>query len=136
MAFNIRNRNILDLRPSIGIGVSLPFNNPAVFETVYTTAEQLKYNIINYILTDKRERIFNPDFGLGIRSRLFEQINVDTFDIIESQIRSGIEKFFPSVVISELQVGGDPNRNLIQIRFSYVIANSGEIDNIILDVNG
>jgi len=136
MAYNIRNRNVLDLKPSIGIGVALPFDNPAVFETVYTTAEQLKYNIINFILTDKRERIFNPQFGLGIRGRLFEQINIDTFDEIESQVRSGIENYFPSVIITDLTVGGDPDKNLIQIRFSYIIGNSGETDNIIIDVNG
>lgn len=57
MAYNIKNINVLDLRPSTGIGVSLPFSNPAVFETVYTTKEQLKFNMINFLLTNKREII-------------------------------------------------------------------------------
>ncbi len=63
MAYNLTRRNVLDLRPSTGVGVALPFNNPrGVFKTVYTTKEQLKYNLINFLLTDKRERIFNPNF--------------------------------------------------------------------------
>ena len=66
MAYNLRNINVLDLRPSTGVGVALPFNSTGVFKTVYTTKEQLKYNIINFLLTDKRERIFNPRFGAGI----------------------------------------------------------------------
>ena len=40
MAYNVRNINVLDLRPSTGIGVSLPFDNPAVFDTVYNTKDQ------------------------------------------------------------------------------------------------
>ena len=60
MAYNVRNINVLDLRPSTGIGVSIPFSNPAVFETVYNTKDQTKYNLINFLLTDPRERIFNP----------------------------------------------------------------------------
>lgn len=136
MAYNIRNVNILDLRPSVGVGVSIPFNNPAVFETVYTTSEQLKYNLINFLLTDRRERIFNPNFGAGIRGQLFEQITADTADSLESQIRTGVAQYFPNVVITALSIGAEPDRNLITIQFSYTIANTGESDNVILSING
>ena len=68
MAYGLRNINVLDLRPSTGVGVGLPFNAPGVFRTVYTTKEQIKYNLINFLLTDKRERIFNPTFGADRKS--------------------------------------------------------------------
>lgn len=136
MAYNLRNINILDLQPSTGIGVALPFNAPGVFRTVYTTREQLKYNIINFLLTDNRERIFNPTFGANIRSKVFEQITADTADQLDSIIRSGIERYFPSVVITQLTFGGDPNQNLLTIQFSYTINNTGETDNVILSLNG
>ena len=32
----------LDLTPSTGVGVALPFNGPGVFNTNYTTADQNK----------------------------------------------------------------------------------------------
>jgi len=136
MAYNLRNINVLDLRPSTGIGVALPFNTPAVFQTVYTTKDQIKYNLINFLLTDKRERIFNPNFGAGIRQRLFEQITDTTADELEQQIRLGIEQYFPTVVISDLTIEPQPDQNLIQILFSYVISNTGESDNVILNLNG
>jgi phage baseplate assembly protein W len=136
MAYNLRNINVLDLQPSTGIGVALPFNAPGVFRTVYTTREQLKYNIINFLLTDNRERIFNPTFGANIRSKVFEQITADTADQLDSIIRSGIERYFPSVVITQLTFGGDPNQNLLTIQFSYTINNTGETDNVILSLNG
>ena len=136
MAFGVRNINVLDLRPSTGIGVALPFNAPGVFKTVYTTKEQLKYNLINFLLTDKRERIFTPNFGADIRRRLFEQITPETADELETQIRAGVEQYFPNVVITDLSVGAEPDNNLLTIQFSYTIANTGESDNVILGING
>ncbi len=136
MAYNLRQINVLDLRPSTGIGVALPFNTPAVFQTVYTTKEQLKYNIINFLLTDKRERIFNPTFGAGIREKVFEQITADTVDALDNQIRTGIQQYFPNVIITELTFGGNPDENLLTIQFSYTVKNTGESDNVIISLNG
>lgn len=136
MAYNLRNINVLDLRPSTGVGVALPFDAPGVFRTVYTTKEQLKYNIINFLLTDQRERIFNPTFGANIRAQLFEQITQDTVDGLDSLIRSGIEKYFTNVVITNLTFNAEPNQNLLRIQFSYTVGNTGESDNITINING
>ena len=51
MAYRVGNINVADLRPSIGIGVAIPFSNRTAFKTVYTTKEQLKYNIIAVYLS-------------------------------------------------------------------------------------
>lgn len=136
MAYNLRQINVLDLRPSTGIGVALPFNTPAVFQTVYTTQEQLKYNIINFLLTNRRERIFNPNFGASIRNKVFEQISAETLDKLDTQIRAGINQYFPNVIITTLTFGGSPDQNLLTVQFSYTINNTGASDNIILSLNG
>lgn len=134
MAYNIRNINIVDLRPSIGVGVSLPFSNRTAFTTVYTTKEQLKFNIINYLLTDRGERIFNPTFGAGLRSRLFEQITQDSNEALKMSIRSSVEDYFPSVEITTLDILSDPDNSQISIQFSYRIKTSNETDNILLNI--
>lgn len=136
MAYNLRNINVLDLRPSTGIGVALPFNSPGVFRTVYTTREQLKYNIINFLLTDQRERIFNPNFGANIRSKVFEQISTETLDELDSLIRTGIQRYFPNVIITQLTFGGNPDENFLKVQFSYTINNTGESDIVTLSLNG
>ena len=136
MAYNVRNINVLDLRPSTGIGVSIPFSNPAVFETVYNTKDQTKYNLINFLLTDPRERIFNPSFGAGLRSKLFEQITNTTVDDLDTLIRSGVQAYFPNVVITAVTFGGSPDENTLTVNFSYTIRNTRESDNITLSING
>ena len=136
MAYNVRNINVLDLRPSTGIGVSIPFSNPAVFETVYNTKDQTKYNLINFLLTDPRERIFNPSFGAGLRGKLFEQITNTTVDDLDTLIRSGVQAYFPNVFITDLTFGGNPDENNLTVNFSYTIRNTRESDNITLSING
>jgi len=134
MAYNLKQINVLDLRPSTGVGVALPFSTPAVFQTVYSTKDQLKFNIINFLLTDQRERIFNPSFGANIRGQLFEQITSNTTDNLDLQIRSGIEQYFPNVTITELTFGGNPDENILTVKFSYTINNTGDSDNIVISL--
>lgn len=128
MAYGAKNISYLDLRPSTAIGVKLPFNSPSVFTSVYTTKEQTKYNIINFLLTDRRERIMNPGFGAGLRSRLFEQITTTTTDELEQSISVQIENNFPNIEVIELMVTGQPDYNSINIRFSYRLKSTSETD--------
>jgi len=134
VAYNLRQISPLDLKPSTGIGVKLPFSVKSVFTTVYTTKEQLKYNIINYMLTDIGERPMNPNFGMGLRSRLFESITQSTADEITQSIQNQIETMFPMIQIQNLNVLGDPDRSSINIQFSYFIKNSKETDGILLKI--
>ena len=80
MAYIVRNVDILDLKPSTGVGISLPFNGPTGINTTFTTKDAVKSNLLNFILTGKRERIFNPNFGSGIRDVIFQPITEDLTD--------------------------------------------------------
>jgi phage baseplate assembly protein W len=130
MAYQVRNINPLDLQPSTGIGVAIPFSAKSVFTTVYTTQEQLKYNIINYLLTGRKERVFVPNFGAGIRDLLFENITQDSLQNIEITVRSGIEINFPNINITQLFINTDVDKHTININFSYEIVNTGIQDEI------
>lgn len=130
MAYQVRNINPLDLQPSTGIGVAIPFSAKSVFTTVYTTQEQLKYNIINYLLTGRKERVFVPNFGAGIRDLLFENITQESIQNIENTVRSGIEINFPNINITQLFITTDVNRHTVSINFSYEIINTGIQDEI------
>lgn len=134
MAYGLKKISPLDLKPSTAIGVKIPFDAENVFSSVYTTKDQTKYNLINYLLTDPRERPFNPSFGAGLRARLFEQIDSTTFDDIRESLRTQIEASFPQIEIKELVVSGDPNYNSINIKFSYRLLRSNENDSVTLTI--
>jgi len=134
MAYGLKQISPLDLKPSTGIGVSLPFSAENAFTTVYNTKDQLKYNIINYLLTDPRERVFNPTFGAGLRARLFEQIDQVTFDDIKQSIMTQMENQFPQVEVTTLDIVPSPDYNSINIKFSYKLLRSNENDSVILTI--
>jgi phage baseplate assembly protein W len=134
MAYNLVKISPLDLKPSTAIGVKIPFSKPSAFQSVYTTKEQLKYNIINYLLTDKRERIFASNFGAGIRRRLFEQITQESVDSLQHSMKTDLENYFPNINIKRLDIVGTPDDNSINIVFSYSIVNTNENDTIVLNV--
>ena len=134
MAYGLKKIAVVDLKPSTGVGVSIPFSADNVFTTTYTTKDQTKYNLINFLLTDPRERPFNPTFGAGLRARLFEQIDQATFEDMKQSIRTQIENNFPNVEIVTLDIIGNPDYNSINIKFSYRLIRSNENDSVILTI--
>lgn len=133
MAYKPVNISLLDLRPSTGIGVSIPFDYQSAFETVYTTKDQLRNNLINYLLTDKRERYFTPDFGAGLRRRLFEQMTPDSLEGLELSIKQDVQQYFPRVLITYIKLTPNYDQNYFTLTFSYNIANTGNSDQVILN---
>ena len=87
-------------------------------------------DIINYLLTGRKERVFNPNFGAGLRDLLFEQITQESLQSLEISIRSGIEINFPNIDIIDLSVITDEDKNTIYVSFSYEITNTGIQDEI------
>ena len=135
MAYNIININPLDLQPSKGVGIKIPFDGPTGLNVTYTTKEATKSNILNFLLTGKRERIMNPIFGAGIREQLFEQITSNTIENIEDIIKFGLNDYFPQIQLNNLTVSSSPDQNIIQIYFSYSIRNTNIQDEIIINFN-
>jgi len=135
MAYNIININPLDLQPSKGVGIKVPFDGPTGLNITYITKEAIKSNILNFFLTGKRERIMNPNFGAGIREQLFEQITNNTAENLEDIITFGLNDYFPQIQLTNLNVTALPDQNLIQIYFSYSIRNTNMQDEIIINFN-
>jgi phage baseplate assembly protein W len=125
MAFNVQQINPLDLQPSVGVGVGLPFTSNTVFTTTYTTQEALKTNLINFFLTGESERFFNPTFGAGIRTVLFDQYTDDRDEQIQGIIRSGISTWFPQITVNKLQTqfNADQNTYIVYLAYSQKMTN-------------
>lgn len=124
----------LDLQASIGVGVKLPFSAGNVFTTTYTTADAIKYNLINLLLTQKGERYLNPDFGTDIRKQLFSQLTPNGIQDLEDNILTEIGRWFPTVSVQTLNVTADSNNNSINIYFSYKIIASNTQDEILINI--
>jgi len=135
MAYNIININPLDLSPSKGVGIKVPFDGTTGLNITYTTKDAVKSNILNFFLTGKKERIMNPIFGAGIREKLFEQITQGTAQNIEDIISFGLQEYFPQIRLNSLVVNASPDQNIIQVYFKYSILNTNISDEISINFN-
>lgn len=135
MSYNIVNINPLDLSPSKGVGIQIPFNGSTGLNITYTTKDATKSNLLNFFLTGRKERIMNPTFGAGIREQLFEQITQGTSQNIKDIIEFGINDYFPQIKINKLEVTSSLDFNTIQIYFSYSILSTNIQDEILINFN-
>ncbi len=124
MAYRIPNKNPIDVGSRVAIGVSLPFNAPQVFTQTYTTQEQIKSNIINYVLTDRGERVFNPTFGSNIRASLFENITANLLQTLSTTLREDLQLYFPNVVFLNITITPNVDDNIINISIPYSVYNN------------
>ena len=109
-------------RPSTGVGISLPFDGYTGINSTYSTQAATKSNLLNFLLTDNRERIFNPNFGSGLRSLIFEQITTSTAGELQNMVTQEIATYFPNIIIEKLDVTPIEDLNAIQIFFRYSVA--------------
>jgi phage baseplate assembly protein W len=133
MAFEVKKIHPLDLQPRKAVGVSLPFSAKDVFTPTYTTQEALKSNLVNFLLTDKGERVLNPNFGIRLRSLIFQQATQDAKDQIEYTIRNGIAEWFPEVLITNLQVLEDVDNNTVLVYMKYTVTQTNIEDELLIN---
>ena len=135
MAFGARQIYPNDLRPSVGIGVDLPFSGPIAFIPNYQTKDAIKNNLINYLLTNPGERIENPLFGAGLRQYIFSQISSGNLEFIQEDLQEKIKANFPDISLDSVEVLQSVNSNTIQVNINYSIPNTGINDTLELNFN-
>jgi phage baseplate assembly protein W len=121
-----------DLQQNTAIGVKLPFNAPGVFYSTFSTKDQLKYNLVNLLLTSKGERIDNPEFGTLLRAQLFGQMTETTFGNIRESIIDSVQTYIPEILINRVDFlqEGEYGSNTLVVKIDYQILISGQTDTV------
>jgi phage baseplate assembly protein W len=125
--------NPLDLQKNIAIGISLPFGRSGtnqLFNKTYNTKDQIKSNFINLLLTNKGERILNPEFGSNLKQLLFENITSITEENIKDAIISSANIYLPEIQVVNITLNNEYDNNTINITIDYVLRISGTSEQI------
>ena len=122
--------NPIDKDNRRALGVRFPFNAEGVFYSTYTTAEQVKSNLLNVILTEPGEKLFNPFYGVGLNSLLFEQKVEANF--IKEKIENAIlsDSLLNSLKIEDVKVNFNRDDNLVNVKIEYISLLDGQSDAI------
>ena len=105
----------------VGIEFPLDYSQEGFFRKTKTIRQQTKSNIRNLLLTERGERLFQPNFGSNLKSLLFEQITPTSLENVENDIRESLSTWLPYVNVNNLVVVQDdrnPNQVLTSLEYS------------------
>ena len=114
----------LDLDPDVTIGFGLPMQHhdtKGFFPGTSTTLLQTGSNIRNLLLTNRGERVGQPNFVGDLLLTLFEPMSDQLITSVEERISEAMVEWLPHVTVNELNVVQDdsePNQLNIELEFS------------------
>lgn len=89
-----------------------------------TNEESIKEALKNLILTDRGERLFQPNLGSNIRASLFENATPAAIKILEERVREVINNFEPRVSLIDVIVFPLTDQNQVKITINFYIKSS------------
>ena len=85
--------------------------------------DSVKEALKNLILTDKGERLFQPNIGSDIRKSLFDNMTPASIKVIEQNVKNTINNFEPRVTLISVDVTPDFDNYKIKIDISFYVRN-------------
>ena len=121
------NQFVEDKDKRISVGIDFPFarvpNGDGYFKTTKSTIDAIKNNIKLLLQTERGERVFQPNLGMGLKRFVFEQITADTTIEIENNIVDVFETWLPFVDLKDIQINIDSQNqtnNRISINIIFI----------------
>lgn len=109
------------------------------FAQTFTSFEAAKANLRNLLLTQRGERIMQPEFGTGIHSLLFEPMDNQFEDRLIDTITESVGFWLPYIDIEEIEIEMTDemkDRNRANLHVTFRVANQIETDSVSISVQG
>lgn len=94
----------------------------------------VRESIKNIVLTNKGERLFQPDFGCDINASLFENIDANTIIILKDNIRKAISTYEPRCIVKAVEIIADLDTNNIQATVLFSVINTSNTSSLTIDL--
>lgn len=105
-----------------------------VYEMNKTLREQISFELKNLLLTNPGENISDPNYGVGLRTFLFDQANQSSYGRVKSRILQQTNTYMPSIRVSQVIIpnsADDIDNSIMNVQVVYEIASETEV----LDLN-
>lgn len=91
---------------------------------LHTDEQSVRRSMRNILSTNTKERLFNPEFGGGLRRFLFEDISVMTADLIKDAIKDSIRRHEPRARVVDVLVVSNEFAHSYDVSVYYEIINN------------
>ena len=103
-----RKPYIQDNDDKVKIGIDLPIRRDdasgGFFASTTTTIEAVKNNIRNLLQTEEGERFFQPNLGINLKRKLFENLKEGDITDIQNTILDKFDFWLPFVETRDIQI--------------------------------
>ena len=95
----------------------------------------IKESIFNLVMTDRGERLFQPNIGCDIRGSLFENIDANSMLILKENIKSTINTYEPRCNLRDVEVSGNIDTNELRVKIVFSVINSTTTSSLTIDLS-
>lgn len=97
------------------------------YESNTTIKQVVKQNFKNLLLTSPGERIMDPQFGVGIRRFLFEQVTDSVINILTNRVQQQVSRYMPYINIQQFSPSYEENQLIINIAYFIIPLSTTDI---------
>lgn len=87
------------------------------------------------ILTNKYERVLEPQIGTNLSSLLFENMDGGTIKTLQDNIKETIDNWEPRISIINIQCIPYPNQNGLTVNLTYSMAQFPQVQLLSIPIN-
>ena len=81
----------------------------------------VKQAVVNILMTNKGERLFDPDYGSDVPTYLFDQLYFGTAANIKSAIRECLVTYEPRILLQEIDVMPEFDQNGFEVHLRFAV---------------
>lgn len=110
------------------INISFPFEEDPkgkFLKMEKTSKRAIKADLLHLLLTQKRQRLYLPSFGVNLRQYIFEQNDGIVHKAVQAEIETAIKEFIPNLTILEITVSqSEKNEHAALVRLDYKVTSA------------
>ena len=140
MAVILGKKLVIDTKQfeDYAIGITLPIQiGNTAFNQSFITADQVKSNIKNLLLTKRFERLMQPEFGSGMQELLFNMNDEMFADNLENTIVDTLSKWLPYVNVETINIQQSnefKDNNKVEVSVSFRVSDTQVLDTVTFNV--
>jgi len=83
----------------------------------------VKEAMLNLLLTDRGERLMQPNLGAGLKELLFENLTPATMELIRDRVKSTLELYEPRADVIDVTVSASLDDHEVYVTVLFYISN-------------
>lgn len=115
VTYNLQYQKTENRTDILGVSFPMKFEGIGGVLTQNENLGSLRDGVVQLLMTSRGARVMRPDYGTDIRKSVFEPMDSTTIQTLTGQITQTIATYEPRVVVHQLNIIPDEDRNSLTV---------------------